>query len=271
MSGVAYATPESGRAARIASLAPSLTELVYEAGAGERLVAVSAFSDFPAAAKKLPQVSDFAGINIEALLVLKPDLVLVWESGTRPADISKLKQFGIRTESIKITTLEDVPLALRRIGTLAGTTDIADRAAAGFTSRIDGLKSGNAGKSRLKVFFEIGRAPLTTINGQHVISQVIALCGGTNVFADAPSLVSQPPREELVKRDPEVILRGQSTNGSRAKDDSIYDGIRAGKRGWVLSVNADHILRPGPRLADAAQQVCGEFDRVRAQATAYRP
>jgi ABC-type Fe3+-hydroxamate transport system substrate-binding protein len=261
----AHADIETKAASRIAALAPSLTELVYAAGAGDSLIAVSAFSDFPEAAKKLPQVSDFAGINIEALLVLKPDLVLVWDSGTRPADIARLKQFGIRTESIRVATLEDVPMALRRIGALAGTASVADRAAVTFSTRIEALKKANLGKPRLTVFFEIGQSPLMTINSDHVISEVIALCGGANVFSDAPSLVFQPSREELIKRDPQVILRAESLTGSHALKGGIYDGLTAYGRGWLLPVSADDILRPGPRLANAVGQVCQGFDRLRAQ------
>jgi iron complex transport system substrate-binding protein len=251
-------------AKRIAALAPSITELVYAAGAGKSLIAVSAFSDYPEAAKQLPQVADFAGINLEALLQLKPDLVLVWDSGTRPADIARLRDLRIRTESIRIGSFDDVPAAIRRIGEFAGTPETANAAAEKFVLRAKELADKNRGKTKVSVFFEIGRSPLLTINGNHFISQVLSICGGVNVFASASQQVFQPSRETLLQLDPQVVMRGATAHGNRNRDDGIYHGLAAYRRGQMLSVNADHILRPGPRLVDAAAEVCDLLDGVRA-------
>jgi iron complex transport system substrate-binding protein len=251
-------------AKRIAALAPSVTELIYAAGAAKSLVAVSAFSDYPEAAKQLPQVADFAGISIEALIQLKPDLVLVWESGTRPADIARLRDLRIRTESIRIDTFDDVPTAIRRIGEFAGTPETANAAAEKFVLRAKELAEKNRGKPKVSVFFEIGRSPLLTINGHHFITQVLSICGGVNVFASASQQVFQPSRETLLQIDPQVVMRGASPHGNRDRDDGLYQGLAAYRRGQILSVNADHILRPGPRLIDAAAEVCDLLDGVRA-------
>ncbi|MBC7623960.1 MAG: cobalamin-binding protein [Aeromicrobium sp.] len=249
---------------RIAALAPSLTELVYAAGAGRNLVAVSAFSDYPEAAKRLPQVADFAGVNLEALIRLKPDLVLVWESGTRPSDIARLRDLQIRTESIRINTFDDVPAAIRRIGELAGTVELANAAAEQFVSRAKTLVANNQRKPAVTVFFEIGRTPLMTINGSHFISRVLSICGGVNVFANAATQVFQPSREVLLQLDPQVILLGASQQKRVGRDDAIYQGLAAYRRGKLLSISADHILRPGPRLLDAAAEVCNVLDGIRA-------
>jgi iron complex transport system substrate-binding protein len=251
-------------AKRIAALAPSVTELIYAAGAAKSLVAVSAFSDYPEAAKQLPQVADFAGISIEALIQLKPDLVLVWESGTRPADIARLRDLRIRTESIRIDTFDDVPTAIRRIGEFAGTPETANAAAEKFVLRAKELADKNRGKPKVSVFFEIGRSPLLTINGHHFITQVLSICGGVNVFASASQQVFQPSRETLLQIDPQVVMRGASPHGNRDRDDGLYQGLAAYRRGQILSVNADPILRPGPRLIDAAAEVCDLLDGVRA-------
>ncbi len=260
---LSYANAESVLAKRIVSLAPSLTELVFAAGAEKSLVAVSAFSDFPEAAKRLPQVADYAGVNIEALVALKPDLVLVWESGTRAVDIARMREFRIRTEVIKVSSLNDVPVAIRRIGALAGTSAVAEAAAATFAARIARLSQAQQHKRPLTVFFELGRTPLSTVNNDHVISQIIATCGGQNIFASAPALVVQPSREQLLQRNPEVILRGAPKSGAVKSDDAVYEGLVAKRRNQIYAVDADHLLRPGPRLADAAEQVCQQFDQAR--------
>jgi iron complex transport system substrate-binding protein len=261
-SGAAINAAEPAK--RIAALAPSVSELVYAAGAGKSLVAVSAFSDYPEAARQLPQVADFAGINLEALIRLKPDLVLVWESGTRQADIARLRSLQIRTESIRIDTFDDIPAAIRRIGEFAGTTETANAAAGKFFSRAKELATRTQNKPSVTVFFEIGRSPLLTINGNHFISRVLSICGGVNVFASAAPQVFKPERETLLQLDPQVILRGATPQSNRFRDDGIYQGLAAHHRGQILSVNADHILRPGPRLIEAATEVCDLLDGVRA-------
>jgi iron complex transport system substrate-binding protein len=259
--GVTLAAAEPAK--RIAALAPSVTELVYASGAGKRLVAVSAFSDYPEAAKQLPQVADSAGINLEALIRLKPDLVLVWESGTHLADIARLRSLQIRVESIRIDTLEDIPSAIRRIGEFAGTMEIANAAAEKFVLRANELAASSKNKSSVTVFFEIGRMPLLTINGNHFISRVLSICRGVNIFASATPEVFQPSLETLLQLNPQVVLRGANPQSNRVHDDRIYQGLAAFRRGQIFSVNADLILRPGPRLIDAAAQVCGVLDGAR--------
>jgi iron complex transport system substrate-binding protein len=124
-------------AQRIITLAPSLTELAFAAGAGDKLVAVSAYSDYPASAKKLPQVSDASGVSFESLLALKPDLVLAWKSGNRASDLQRIRDFGIPVFAIEIERMNDVPLALRNIGLLVNTSPISERAATDFEQRIE--------------------------------------------------------------------------------------------------------------------------------------
>ena len=252
-------------ATRIAALAPSLTELVYAAGAGGKLVAVSSFSDYPLAARALPQVADYSGINIEALLSLKPDLVLVWGSGTQEKQIERLATLGIRTERIDIETLADVAKALRRIGELAGTIPLAERAAAQVAARARSLAAQFKSKPLLRVFVEVGRSPLLTVNDRHFVSELVRLCGGKNIFADAAQLVFQPSREQLLIEQPDIILFGDSRGKEpeRTRNMGLYTGLDAARRGDLVGVTADHLLRPGPRLIDAAEEMCREMDAVR--------
>jgi iron complex transport system substrate-binding protein len=253
---------------RIAALAPSLTELVYAAGAGEKLVAVAAFSDFPTAAKALPQVSDYSGINVEALMLARPDLVLVWGQGTREKDIERLHTTGYKIERIDVVRLTDVPVALTRIGALVGVRDKAEQAAARFSGRLDALAARYQKLTPVAVFFEIGRTPLMTVNQHHFISEVIRLCGGVNVFAEVRPLVFQPSREELIARNPRLILYGG--NLPKERDNAIYEGTTAKREDNIIRVHADHILRPGPRLIDGAEAVCAQIDAVRQKASKAR-
>jgi iron complex transport system substrate-binding protein len=250
---------------RIVSVAPSLTELVYAAGAGDKLVAVSAYSNYPAQAKQLPQVADFSGINIEAMLSRRPDLVLVWTSGTRESDIARLTKLGIRVEAIGVNELRDVPKALRRIGELADTTVVAAAAAQEFEARLNVLKNKYRDSKKISAFFEISRSPLMTIGGTHFISEVMTLCGATNIFANIEQVTFTPSRESLLVKNPRIILHGAAITSAQKnkRDNAIYAGLSAVTREHIFAIEADHILRPGPRLLDAAEAMCEAVDGVR--------
>ena len=248
---------------RIITLAPSLTELVYAAGAGDQLVAVSAFSDFPPAARRLPQVSDASGISWESVLAQKPDLVLAWQDGTRPADIARLHSLKFDVAILTIRTLDDVPVALRKVGVLTGRKLQSETAAIAYANRLTALRHANANKPIVKTFFEISALPLMTINRHHVISDVISLCRGENVFADAPTLVSEPSREALLARGADAILHTRPENDA-SLEKSQYVGLAALQSKRVYKLTADYVLRPGARLLLAATEVCDALDRARA-------
>ena len=247
-------------AKRIVSLAPSLTELTFAAGAGAHLVAVSAHSDFPMAANKLPQVADFSGVALEALLVLKPDLVVAWKSGNREKDLQRIRELGIPVYAAEVVLMSDVPRALRQIGILAGTTEAAELAASAFAARILSLQQANKSKPKISVFFELGNLPLMTMNRAHAISEAITLCGGINIFADAPTLVFTPSREALVRLQPQAILFAGKNNKAVHR----YDGLSAAAESRMYGIDADTILRQGPRFIDGVGEVCDALDRARA-------
>ena len=259
---------------RVVTLAPSLTELVYAAGAHQQLVGVSAYSDYPEGAKYKPQVADASGISFEALLALKPDLVLAWKGGTRPADIARLESLGVNVFMIEIRSLADVPRALRMIGKLTGKPkrdDTPERVASAFDSKLEILRMANKAKAPVRFFFEISQMPLMTVSDKHFISEIVKLCGGANVFADAAQVVIEPSREELLKRGVDAILRPASMHNDFARDATLYGGLEAYRSGRIYPLNADWILRPGPRVLLAAEEICTALDVARASMAARKP
>ncbi|MBL8520633.1 MAG: ABC transporter substrate-binding protein [Betaproteobacteria bacterium] len=245
---------------RIVSLAPSLTELTYAAGAGDLLVAASAFSDFPAPARKLPQVSDANGIHWERLIALQPDLVLVWESGTRPQDVQRLHDLKIPSLTLTVRKLADVPHAMERIGAAVGRAETARGRAAQVRAQLANVKPAPPGAAPVRVFIEISALPLMTVNGEHVLSEIVTRCGGANVFADAPTLVAEPSREALLARAPQVLLRPRQGAGS-----NWPDYLPRNDATLVRAFTPDWAFRPGPRLLDALQEVCAALDGTRTQ------
>jgi ABC-type Fe3+-hydroxamate transport system substrate-binding protein len=241
---------------RLVSLAPSITELTYAAGAGDLLVAASAFSDFPEDAKKLPQIADAAGIHWERLLALKPDLVLVWESGTRAQDVQRLSDLKIPTLTLSVRKLDDLPRAIESIGLATGRATPARAEARRIRQAIENTKQ-PVTRERVRVFIEISALPLMTVNRDHVLSEIVTRCGGENVFADAPTLVAEPSREALIARKPQILLRPQS-KVSDAQAAYLPQGIANPPISKFFT--PDWAFRPGPRLIDAKREICGALD-----------
>ena len=251
-------------ATRIVSLAPHLTEIAFVAGAGDKLVGVARFSDFPAAAQRLPQIGDGARVDLERILALKPDLVLAWKSGNQAGDIIRLEELGFRVFVTEPQRLPDVPRLTRLVGALAGTLDAADRVAGAFEREIEALRAQYSVRQPLRVFYEIWHKPLLTVNGKHMISDVLSLCGGVNVFADAPILTPSVSLEAVLAARPDVILGGSSAVDPKEFVAQWRRYTVEGLKGLpVFYVAPDEIQRQTPRIVRGAKTICEHLEQVR--------
>lgn len=253
-------------APRIVSLAPSLTELAYDAGAGRYLVGTTAYTDYPAAARKLPQVGDAFHIDVERLVALKPTLVLAWASSDPPELIEKLHGLGFKVAVFEPRALSDIAANLRRIGRLADTEARARQAARAFERRLNELRRRYAHQPPVRVFYEISTDPLYTINGKQIISEGIALCGGRNVFADLGALAAAVDVAAVIARDPQAILTAGTDAAARARLDAWrrWPQLAAVQHGALFTVPADEIVRATPRMLTGIEQICRDLDTVRA-------
>jgi iron complex transport system substrate-binding protein len=253
-------------AARIVSLSPHLTELLFDVGAGARLVGAIEFSDFPAEARALPRIGSDAGIDLEVVLALKPDLIVAWPNPGSVKAVNRLAELGLPVFRSEPRELEDIARTLERLGTLAGTSAKAAREAASFRARAQTLERRYAGRTPVRVFYQVWDRPLLTVNGQHVISKVIRLCGGENVFAGLPVIAPEIDREAVLKANPDVIV-GSGLGGERPgwlDAWKVFPGLRAARTGRLYSIPAELIQRHTPRLLDGAERLCGLLDEVRA-------
>ena len=249
---------------RIVALAPHLTELVYAAGAGNQLVAVGKYSDFPPEALAKPVISDAFAVNYEALAQLKPDLVLVWGSGTPERTRAKLRTLGIPVYEIEIRNVSGLADTLRSIGRLAGTEGVAQARAQAVTNDWSALKASYAGRPPVRVFFQLWDAPLMTLNGQHLISSAISACGGINVFAELPTLTATVSWEVAVQRDPQLVMTaGSPSEPARPGRWSDFAQVSATRHGQFGHIEGDLIARSGPRFVDGARELCVAIDRAR--------
>ena len=173
-------------AQRIVSVAPHVTELLFAAGAGSRVVAVSEYSDYPEAARRLPRVASSSAVNLEEVLALRVDLVVAWRLDATARSLDRLEALGIPVFYSEPHRLAEIPDAIEALGLLAGTKDAARAAAQTLRSELERTWIRYHGRPIIKVFYQISDRPLMTVNGKHFISDAIALCGGRNVFADLP-------------------------------------------------------------------------------------
>lgn len=248
---------------RIVTLAPFLTELVFSAGAGDRLVGVSAFSDFPREARALPVVANAGGPSLEAIAALRPDLVLAWRDSVRPEDLERFAALGIPTFAVQARHVEDVPRLLLAVGELTGR-DVS-RSAAGFRARIQALRAQYARRPRLVVFLEIWHQPLSTLAGTHWINEGLEVCGAENVFRDLSGVAPVVSWEELYRRDPPVIVGAGSVGNdadflARWRTRPALSAVKARR---LLFVDADLLQRPTLRLAEGITRLCEGLEGMR--------
>jgi iron complex transport system substrate-binding protein len=251
-------------AQRIVTLSPHLAEIVFAAGAGSRLAGVVRFSDHPRAVRGLPLVGDAAGVDFERIVELRPDLVLAWRSGNSQRDVARLEQLGFAVYVTEPARLTDIPRMLRAVGSLAGTATVADQEAEIFINKINKLRGKYASRQAVRVFYQIWHRPRLTVNGAHLISDVISLCGGHNVFAQAPALTPEVSIEAVLAARPEVVLGG----GSAGSEELFLAQWRTVPSPQLRAlpafyIAADSIQRQTPRIADGAAAVCRHLDGVR--------
>jgi iron complex transport system substrate-binding protein len=254
-------------AKRIITLAPHATEILYAAGAGERLVGTVEFSDYPPAAKKVPRVGSYERLDLEAIAALKPDLVIAWETGNPAGQVEKLRALGLTVYASQPNRMEDVAAQLERFGQLAGTEATASAAAGQFRQRLENLRRGNAKKPPVRVFYQIWTAPLMTVGGPQIISDAIRLCGGENVFGKLGQMAPTVSVEAVLEADPEAIV---ATGMGDARPEWLNDWnkwtrMTAVKRGNLFHINPDLMQRHTPRILDGAEQLCADLDIARSR------
>lgn len=252
-------------ARRIVSLAPHITENLFAAGAGARLVGAVDYSDYPEAAKRIANVGGYSRPDLEAILALRPDLVIAWRSGNPEAVVNRLRALGLNVYQTQPDRLEDIPASIEKLGRLAGSEAAATRAAADFRQRLAALRQRYATRPPVPVFYQAWHQPLLTVGGSQIISDVIRLCGGENIFAGLASKAPSVTVEAVLAADPEAIVAsgmGRDTPIGLS-DWRAWKRMRAVARDNLFHVSADLMQRPTPRLLDGAEQLCRHLETAR--------
>jgi len=252
-------------AKRIISLAPHITESLFAAGAGDKIIGVVAYSDYPEAAKKILRVGGYPTVDIERIVALKPDLIIAWASGNKTKQVEKLRSLGLTVFISEPRNLKDIASTIQRFGKLAGTSDIAEKQYDTFTEHYESLKKRYSNKEPVKVFYQIWNQPLMTISGDHLISHLIELCGGKNVFSDLKALTPIVSLESVIASESEVIVSGGM---GKAHSDWLNEWKRwptvpAVQNNQLYYINPDLVQRVGPRILQGADQLCEIFEKTR--------
>ncbi len=248
---------------RVISLSPSATEMAYAAGLGDKLVAVSEYSDYPQFAQKLEKVANHQSINIERVLTLQPDLVLAWESGNPAKDIAKLRQLGVNVVYSDANTLEGIANKIEELSQFADDPSIGKNNAAHFRQTLTQLKSTYQTQEPVSYFYQLSEKPIITVGQNNWPSEVFSFCGGRNVFADSRAPYPQVGLEQVIIANPEVIFTSRHAieNGSMWQPWS--EQLQALQKEQVWTLNSDWINRPTQRTLLAIKQVCELFETVR--------
>ena len=247
---------------RIVSLSPSNTEILFALGAGDRVVGVTNYCDYPEEAKKVEQVGTFEGPNMELIKKVQPDVVL---AGYIQEDTVKtLEGMGITVIVTEAESFEAIYQSIGLIGKITGTDAKAEEITVSMKSKIAEIEAKTKGKKKPTVFYVVWADPLTTAGSETFINDVIKAAGGINV-AEKVEGWAKYSAEELVKDNPEMIIAAlHSTDKGMAKEDlsknQIFSKLECVKKGKVYVMSDDNVIsRPGPRIVQAVEEMARVF------------
>jgi iron complex transport system substrate-binding protein len=244
-------------AQRVVSLAPHVTELLFAAGGGARVVGAVSYSDYPPQAKAIPRVGDNKALDLERIVAMKPDL------------IDRLRALHVPLYFSDPRKLEDIASTMDKLGTLLGTERVAALASGAFRRDLAALRARYAARPTVDVFYQVWDDPLMTLNGQSVVSEVIGVCGGRNVFAGLGEWVPTVSTEAVVAADPEVMVTavvGETAPAGRLPGLDgwrKWTGMTAVARGNLFGIDGDWINRPTARVLMGAEVMCRDLDVAR--------
>ena len=255
-------------ASRIVTLAPNLAEMLFAAGAGKQLIATVEYSNFPPPVRDLPRIGDAFRFDLERIVALEPDLVIAWESGNPTAALDRLESLGLKVWRTEIRQPGDIAGLLEAMARAAGLAQGPVPAAAAVREQLDRIIAGHHGKAPVSYFYQVSAQPLFTLNGEHLVSQGLRLCGGVNVFEGEPVLAPQVTREAVLVADPAVLIAPVLPDEDDPLDHwRTWPRLSAVRNKAFVYLPADEISRATPRFLDSLDTACKLLQGLRGQKT----
>lgn len=250
-------------ARRVISLAPHVTELLFAAGGSSHVVGVVAYSDFPEAAKKIPQIGSNRELDLERIMALKPDLIVVWRHGSSERQIEMVRKLGVPLFHSEPQKLADIPESVAKLGQLMGTGRVADPAADALRQQLDSLRARYANRPPVRAFYQVWDNPLYTLNGRHIVSDALHLCGGENIFAGLPVTAPVVSVEGVLQENPEAIFATAEKNYGGVSMWKPYRTLLAVRNDNLFTVDGNLLNRSGPRMIQGAAMLCEKLELAR--------
>jgi len=250
-------------AQRVISLAPHVTELLFAAGGGSHVVGVVAYSDFPEAAKKIPQIGSNREVDLERIMALKPDLIVVWRHGSSERQIEMVRKLGVPLFHSEPQKLDDIPESVARLGQLMGTEKAANPAADALRQQLGSLRGRYANRPLVRVFYQVWDKPLYTLNGRHIVSDALHLCGAENIFAKLPVTAPVVSVEGVLQENPEAIFATAEKNYGGVSMWKPYPTLLAVRNDNLFTIDGNLVNRSGPRMIQGAATLCEKLELAR--------
>jgi iron complex transport system substrate-binding protein len=260
-------------ARRIVALSPHIVETLFAAGAGSKIVGTVEYSDYPSSAKSIPRIGGYENINLEALVSLKPDLVIGWETGNSPGAIEKIRRLHIPVYLSQSNTVAQIAVEIEKFGQLAGTSATAKPAAEAFRSKLARLTKTYGNRPTVTVFYQISESPLMTIGGKQIITNALSICGGQNIFANLKPMAPVITAEAVLAANPEVIMTsGMDQINPQALDIwKKWPKLTATQRKNLFFIDSDLVNRNGPRIIEGTQILCDAIQIARDRRPSTKP
>lgn len=251
-------------AQRIVSLAPSMTELLFSLGAGEQLVGVMDYSDFPPEALTLPIVGRYDALDMERIVALQPDLIVAWRSGNPRSALNRLAALGFPVYVAEPDSLHSIGEHLARLGQLTGHASRGSTLKRQFSNQIQQLQTEFGNREPVSVFYQVWHSPMISVGGRELINDMIRLCGGQNIFAELP-VGPKVNLEDVLARDPQVIIASGSSADAPAwlEDWLRWPQLQAVAGQHLYVIPPDLVQRHSLRALQGARQMCAHIDRAR--------
>jgi iron complex transport system substrate-binding protein len=250
-------------AQRVIAMAPHVTELLFAAGGGDKIVGAVNFSDYPEAAKKIPNIGDNRQVDMERVAALKPDLIVIWMHGSSERQIETLRQLGIPLFHSEPKKLAEIPDSLERLGQLLGTEAVANKAAAELRDKLASLTAQYSKRPPVRVFYQIWDKPLYTLSGSHIISDAMRVCGGENVFASMKVTAPVVDVEGVLREDPEAVFATAEKNYGGVNLWRPYKTMLAVRNDNLFTVDGHLLNRAGPRMIQGTAVLCEKLELAR--------
>jgi iron complex transport system substrate-binding protein len=250
-------------AMRVISLAPSVTELLFAAGGGERIVGAVNYSDYPEAANRIPRIGSNREIDMELLISLKPDLIVAWRHNSSERQIEMVRQLGIPVFQSDAQTLDAIPVSVERLGQLMGTDAAAKAAAAALRTQLASLRKKYAGRAPVRTFYQVWDKPLYTLSGKHILTDAMRLCGGVNIFDKLTVTAPVVTLESVLQENPEVIIATAEKNYGGVQLWKPYGTLHAVRSNNLFTLDGHLLNRAGPRMIQGTATMCEVLEQAR--------